>query len=167
MAPVSAQDGSRICLSQALLHGRLSNDACLAFTIDRASYGGHLYTDKAPGLSVLGTPAVAMLRPGSPHGWSQDDVRLWGVRVLTVGLVFLLCAFMVGRVSEGLAPGFGGIALVSFALGTLVAPLAGGSFEAAPAAAAAFGASCSPGIGVLDLPASLPAPRSSSSIRPG
>ena len=59
--------------------------------------------------------------------------------MLSVGLAFLLCAFMVGRVSEGLAPGFGGIALVSFALGTLVAPLAGVSFEAVPSAALAFG----------------------------
>jgi hypothetical protein len=139
MAPVSYQDGSRICLSEALLHGRLSDDACFAATSDRASYGGHLYSDKAPGLSVLETPAVAMLQPGSPRGWSQDDLRLWGVRVLSVGLALLLCAFMVGRVSEGLAPGFGGIALVSFALGTLVAPLAGVSFESVPAAALAFG----------------------------
>jgi len=44
------------------------------------------------------------------------------VRALSVGLAFVLCAFLVGRVSEGLAPGYGGIALVSFALGTLVAP---------------------------------------------
>ena len=31
---------------------------------------------------------------------------------------------MIGRVTEGLAPGRGGAALVAFALGTLVAPLA-------------------------------------------
>ena len=47
---------------------------------------------------------------------------------------------MVGRVSEGLAPGFGGISLVTFARGTLVAPLAGVSFEAVPAATLSFGA---------------------------
>ncbi len=140
MAGVSDQDGSRICLSKALFAGRLSNDACFLQTLDRASYGGHFYSDKAPGLSVLAMPAVAVLRPGSPQGYSRDDLRLWGVRVLTVGLAFLVCAFMVGRVSEGLAPGFGGIALVTFALGTLVAPLAGVSFEAVPAAALGFGA---------------------------
>lgn len=140
MARVSDQDRSRICLSEALLAGRLSNDACFSETLDRASYGGHYYSDKAPGLSVAALPAVALLRPGSPQDYSQEDLRLWGVRVLTVGLAFLICAFMVGRVSEGLAPGFGAVALVTFALGTLVAPLAGVSFEAVPAAALGFGA---------------------------
>jgi hypothetical protein len=47
---------------------------------------------------------------------------------------------MVGRVSEGLAPGFGGIALVSFALGTLVAPLGSVLFDQVPTAALALGA---------------------------
>ena len=52
-------------------------------TVDRASYGGHLYSDKAPGLSVLEMPAVAMLRPGSPHDWSQRrSATLGGARAL-------------------------------------------------------------------------------------
>ena len=139
VAGVDAQDQSRLCFSEALLHGHLANDACLAGSVDFSRFNGHLYSDKAPGLSLLAVPAVAVLRPGPQQAWSNDDLRLWGVRVLTVGLGFLLCAFLVGRVSEGLAPGYGGIALVSFAIGTIVAPLAGASFEHVPAAALAFG----------------------------
>ena len=136
---VDAQDQSRLCFSEALLHGHLSNDRCLSGSVDFSRYKGQLYSDKAPGLSLLAVPAVAILRPGPAQAWSNDDLRLWGVRVLTVGLGFLLCAFLVGRVSEGLSPGYGGIALVSFSIGTIVAPLAGVSFEHVPAAALAFG----------------------------
>ena len=140
--PINTQDQSRLCLTAALLRGNVSNDACLASPLgfDKSVYGGHLYSDKAPGLSVLATPAVVVLRASSPQTWSSDALRLWGVRILTVGIAFILCAFMVGRVSEGLAPGFGGITLVTFALGTLVAPLGVIMFDQVPAAALGFGA---------------------------
>jgi hypothetical protein len=62
------------------------------------------------------------------------------IRLLTSGVVFLALAFVVGRVSEGLAPGFGSIALVTFALGTLIAPFAAMNFDQVPAAALGFGA---------------------------
>lgn len=127
-----------MCLAQALLHGNLSNDSCLAVQSDYASYGGHLYSDKAPGLSVLELPSVAVLHPVPSHG--ETKLRLWGVRVLSVGVALLLCSFLVGRVAEGLAPGFGGISLVTFALGTVTGSLAQISFEHVPAAVALFGA---------------------------
>jgi hypothetical protein len=138
--PVESQDRSRVCLTQALLHGNVSNDPCLRGALDHSRYGGHYYSDKAPGLSLLAIPAVALLRPGPPQSWSSHDMRIWGVRALTVGLSLLLCAFLVGRVSEGLAPGYGSVALVTFSLGTIIAALAGVSFEHVPAAALAFGA---------------------------
>jgi len=140
VAQYSFQDQTRVCLAEAMLHGRVSNDPCFRYTGDRSLYNGHLYTDKAPGVSVLELPAVAILQPGSPKTWPLHDRRLWGIRVLTLGITFLLCAFLVGRVSEGIQPGFGGIALVTFALGTIVGALAGVSFEAVPAATFAFGA---------------------------
>ncbi len=139
--PVSPQDQARICLAQALIHGNLSNDPCLSTSFDRSAHGGHLYSDKAPGVSLLEVPALVVARPGpNPLLWGNDDVRLWVIRVLTVGLGFLATAFLVGRVSEGLAPGFGGLALVGYALGTLAAPLAASSFEHDISGAFAFGA---------------------------
>src|SRR5262249_4775568 len=66
--------------------------------------------------------------------------RLWAVRVLTSGLAFLLCAFLVGRISEGLAPGRGAAALVTFALGTIMAPVAPTGLAHDSAALLGFGA---------------------------
>ena len=138
--PVNQQDLSRLCLTQALVHGRLSNDTCLASSIDQSSYGGHLYSDKAPGLSVLEIPSAEALRLRPADQLGGHDPRLWGVRLLSVGLAFLLGAFMIGRVTEGLAPGRGGAALVAFALGTLVAPLAAANFSHVAAGSTAFAA---------------------------
>jgi len=56
------QDLSRFCLAQGLVHGHLSNDACLAPSFDKARYGGHLYSDKAPGMSLLAVPAAEAVR---------------------------------------------------------------------------------------------------------
>ncbi len=55
------------------------------------------------------------------------------MRALSVGLAFLASAFLVGRVSEGLAPGYGGVSMVGFALGTLAAPFAVANFDHVPA----------------------------------
>jgi hypothetical protein len=131
------QDVSRACLGEALLHGHLSNDSCLQASRDYAVRGGHLYSDKAPGLSVLELPVLALLHP-LPFGGSGRS--LWAMRALTVGLALLGCAFLVGRVSEGLAPGYGAISMVTFGLGTIAASLAQISFEHLPAALAMFGA---------------------------
>jgi hypothetical protein len=132
------QDRSRMCLSQSLTHGRLWNDACLSAQNDYASFGGHLYSDKAPGLSLLELPTVALLHPLQAS--SGLDVRLWAVRLLSVGLALLACTFLVGRVAEGIAPGYGAVTLVTFALGTIAGSLAQISFEHVPAALAVFGA---------------------------
>jgi hypothetical protein len=128
---VNAQDNSRLCLSQALLHGRVSSDGC--FGLDVAVYHGHDYSDKAPGMSLVEVPLVLALRLPDARGLHGHPWRLWLLRVLAVGLPFLACAFLIGRVSEGLTPGYGSISLVTFALGTLVAPYAGINFDQIPA----------------------------------
>src|SRR4051812_7984903 len=43
---VNAQDEARLCLTQALVHGKVSNDECLANAVDKASFDGHFYSDK-------------------------------------------------------------------------------------------------------------------------
>jgi hypothetical protein len=134
---VDAQDVTRLCLTGALEHGRLSADECLAWARDKSQYNGHLYTDKAPGLSALALPSAELLRLDPEH---LGGARLWGVRVLSSGLAFLVCAFLLGRVAEGLAPGCGGATLVAFALGTLAAPFAAASFGHIAAATLGFGA---------------------------
>ena len=134
------QDGSRLCLTQAVVQGALDNDSCLSRSGDRASFGGHLYTDKAPGMSLLELPAMEAVRLPARPAWPEYSLRLWGIRLLSSGVAFLVCALLVGRVTEGLAPGYGALSLVTFGLGTLVAPFAAANFDHVPAAALGFGA---------------------------
>ena len=137
---LNAQDRSRLCLTQALVHGRLSNDACFATSVDKARVGGHLYSDKAPGMSVIEVPSAEAVRLPPVQRLHRFDGRLWAVRLLASGIAFLVGAFLLGRVSEGLVPGRGGAALVAFALGTLVEPLAAANFGHVTAGTLAFGA---------------------------
>jgi hypothetical protein len=139
---VNPQDISRLCLSRALVHGHLDADRCLGTTLalDKSSYGVHFYSDKAPGLAVLEAPAANALGLPDPPLWPWEYLSLWVVRVLASGVLFLLGAWMVGRVAEGLAPGCGGLSLVAFALGTLVAPFAAANFDHVPAGTAGLAA---------------------------
>ncbi len=141
VAHESPQDVSRFCLSQAIVHGRLTVSPCVQTSPDQVPYGGRTYSDKAPGFSLLAIPAVEAVRLRPAPEWDYPrDSRVWAVRVLTSGLAFVLLAFAVGRVSEGIAPGWGGAALVTFALGTLMAPLAATGFGHVAAAAFGFAA---------------------------
>ncbi len=132
---IVSQDNPRLCLSDAVVHGRLYNDGC--FDLDRSVYRGHEYSDKAPGLSFLELPFAEALRLREPV---RADGRLWLVRLFGVGTFFVVGAFLVGRVAEGIAPGYGGITLVSFALGTLVGPFGAANFDEVPAGVLGFAA---------------------------
>ena len=138
---VNTQDASHYCLSRALAAGRLDIEPCAGGASDIAFYGGYIYSNKAPGMSVLALPAVeAVGLPNSTAWTSAGDLRLWLVRVLTSGVAFIVCAFLLGRVAEGLNPGSGGFVLVVLALGTFVAPFAATGFDHVPTAALGFGA---------------------------
>lgn len=136
--PVGTQDVSRLCLTRAVIHGHLTLDPC-GGSLDHATYGGQEYLDKAPGLSFVAVPILWLIRLLGTHGWEHGELRLWLVRLATSGVGFIVLALLVGRVSEGLAPGYGGLALVAFALGTYVAPLAATTFDHVLAGSFAFG----------------------------
>ncbi len=140
LAPVYAvnpQDTTRTCLSKAITHGEVRNDLCFFLGNDLSTRAGHNYSDKAPGLAIAELPIVAALGlPDRLHA----DAGLWLLRVLAVGSAFVACAFLVGRVTEGLVPGFGAVSLVTFALGTLMAPFAAANFDAVPSALLGFAA---------------------------
>jgi hypothetical protein len=139
--PPRDQDISRLCLTRSAIHGQLSADSCLAGAGDVSSYGGHLYSDKAPGVSFLAIPAAAAVELGDRTQWhSSGDLRVWAARVTVGGLALLLCAFLVGRVAEGLVPGTGGPTLVALGLGTEAAALSMADFAHVPTAALAFAA---------------------------
>jgi hypothetical protein len=137
---VGTQDQSRLCLTRALVHLHLSNDSCLAISRDRARYGGHRYSDKAPGMSVLEIPSAVAVRLPNSDVWPGHGLQVWATRVLSSGIAFILCAFLIGRISEGLAPGYGSMALVAFALGTHAAPFAAANFGHVAAGTLGFAA---------------------------
>jgi hypothetical protein len=137
------QDVSRVCLTLSLAdHLRLNSDACLGNSDaeDRSFYKGHYYSDKAPGLSLLELPAAAAVSLPEPQNTPNVSLRLWLVRLSASGLAFLLSVFLVGRVSEGIAPGYGAASALTFALGTLVAPFAAANFDHVAAGALGFAA---------------------------
>ena len=139
--PINVQDESRTCQVRAFVHARLTIDDCIGQTLDRSRYNGRLYSNKAPGMALLEIPAYEVARPPLPAAWhSGGDLRVWTERLLCSGLCFLLCALLVGRVAEGLAPGFGGSALVTLSLGTLMSAFAVTNFDHVPAAAIALAA---------------------------
>jgi hypothetical protein len=110
---------------------------------DRAQHGGHTYSDKAPGMSFLAVPAYEVERllgvARAPSGWQDEgDLSLWGLRVATSGLLFLLATFLVGRTAEALVPRTGAATAVVFGAATIVAPLAPTFFEHDAAACFAF-----------------------------
>src|SRR5262249_55406738 len=139
--PVNVQDESRTCQIRAFVHARLTIGDCIGQTLDRSRYHGRLYSTKAPGMALLEIPAFEIARPLLPTAWHGDgDLRVWSERLMGSGLCFLLCAFLVGRVAEGLAPGFGAASLVTLSLGTMMATFAVTNFDHVRAAAIAFAA---------------------------
>jgi hypothetical protein len=101
---------------------------------DRAVYGGKTYSDKAPGMSFLAIPAYEVERAvgvaRAPSDWTgKGDLSLWGIRVASSGLLFLLAGLLVGRAAESLVPGTGAATFAVFGTATLAAPLAATLFE--------------------------------------
>ena len=132
-----------MCQEGAFVDLKLTSDRCFRGelgTVDASRHGGHIYSNKAPGLALVAIPAHEVRRLAQPQHWSVHDKRLWVERLLTCGVLFLLCAFLVGRVAEGLAPGSGAFALVTFSLGTMAASFAATNFDHLPAAVFGFGA---------------------------
>ncbi len=123
-----------------VLYGSLSVEPEL---FDRAVYGGRSYSDKPPGLSFLAVPAYELERAvgvaRAPRDWAiEGDLSLWGIRVVTSGVLFLLMVFLVGRVGEALVPGAGAFAAATLGVGTLAASLAPTLFEHDAAACLSF-----------------------------
>lgn len=145
---VGPQDITRLALAQAITeHHSLRIDRWQSQTVDKAVYRGRYYSDKAPGISFLAVPGLLALRstglvePEDERAGVWKERRyVWGFRVMTIGLGFLLATFLVGRVAEGVAVGTGAASATAFGLGTLALPLATTLFQHVLAAAVGFAA---------------------------
>lgn len=141
MQLTSTQDETRLALTHSLVaHGSVRIDRW-RHTEDRASFGGHVYTDKAPGLSVAAIPAYGIERAagGTVSPWRGRWSR-WLVRLLVNGPLLALAALLVGRRAERLVPGSGPLLAVALSLGTILGALASILFSHVGAAALGFAA---------------------------
>jgi hypothetical protein len=146
--PLNTQDATRLAASQSIVeYGSLNVDRYHTLLLDRAYYRGHWYSDKAPGMSLLAVPPVALFHladvvrnsnPSLPI-WMRNG-QLWALRVLTSGLGLLFATWLVGRAAEGLRRGYGAPVAVTFALGTIAGPLGPIVMEHDVAAALGFAA---------------------------
>jgi len=141
-------DISRLGLTESVaLDGSLRIDRYAPQTRDKSRYGGHWYSDKAPGISFLALPSFEAMRALQVVDRNDERRGLWhdrgpliAARILTGGLAFLVCVLLVGRAAEALRPGTGLVSAATFGLGTMALPLASTTFGHIAAGALAFGA---------------------------
>lgn len=131
--PGNPQQVTRFGLALALSEGRVDIDRFADLTVDIASYDGHLYADKPPGLSMLAVPAIlatkaALGMPGNAWPLTQQQFYLLmkAAAVSTVGALAALAAAMIYLLTLRLGASEGGALLASCALGlgTLFLPWA-------------------------------------------
>jgi len=116
---------SHLYLAQALVEQHTVRiDRYQSGTGDKAYYGGHYYSDKAPGLSLTALPAVWAGLPASRalHIRARDAgyVQLYLAAVFTCSLGIALAAVVlfVMLLGWGVSPGGAGFAVLVLGLGT-------------------------------------------------
>lgn len=131
--PGNPQQVTRFGLALALSEGRVDIDRFADLTVDIASYDGHLYADKPPGLSMLAVPGIlaakaALGMPGDAWPLTQQQFYLLmkAAAVSTVGVLAALAAAMLYLLALRLGASEAGALLASctLGLGTLFMPWA-------------------------------------------
>src|SRR5919202_337508 len=124
-------DVSRLALTQSVAYdGTLRIDRFARQTEDRADFGGHSYSDKAPGLSFLALTSLEAARGlglvGSyerGYGVWLDRWLLWSLRALTGGVAFAAAVLLAGAAARRVAPATAPVVAVTFALATMALPM--------------------------------------------
>jgi len=124
---------SRIGLTFSIVErGTLDIDPIASYTIDKAEFGGHTYLDKAPGLSFMAAPAVAVIhalftRAGLTTVPVQGEsfsifylLSVWAGVVCSTALFTAAATAMMYRLARHLGGGRGAalFAALGFALAT-------------------------------------------------
>ena len=77
---VTTQDVSRLCLTRAITAGRLTIEPCDGNSLDHARYDGRIYSDKAPGMSLLAMPTAGLTGyPGGSRSEFHHDLGVCGL----------------------------------------------------------------------------------------
>lgn len=107
-------------------------------TTDVAVYGGHFYSNKAPGLAFTALPAYLVLEA---VGKTDDPiVVLWWLGLFALVLPAALMLLLIRRMVERVEPGLGTATVVAIGLGTLILPFSTLFFAHVLSAVLAFGA---------------------------
>ena len=113
-------------------------------TEDKAIYGGHYYSDKVPGASLLGVPAYVLLRGASAvAGLERPDARavIHALAFGAAGIPTMLSAIVLLRFLRDLVGEWWALTMsAAYALGTLAFPFATMYFGHAAATACVFAA---------------------------
>lgn len=131
---LNPNNSTRMFAAIALVeHGDATIDEFRNLTIDKAEFDGHVYLDKAPGMTLLALPAMAVAEaitvrpPIPPTVWDRNFDRWMTVRLrLAVASVSALLTALAAVALFDLAMGVTGsagaacFAAVAFALGTPV-----------------------------------------------
>lgn len=121
-------ENTRFDLVRAIVDDHtLSIDRYHENTGDKASYGGHYYSDKAPGLSLFTVPLYALVRLFRGAFATEHDfivVATYLLTILTVGIAGAATGALVYRAGRrlGATPVGALIACTGYGLGTIVFP---------------------------------------------
>jgi hypothetical protein len=140
--PLNTADVSRLALTEAVVRdATLHTERFAPHNLDRAAHGGHLYSDKAPGISFAAIPAVVAVAAADrvravddPQPWRRLG-HLWLYRLLTGGVAFAASVWLVGRLAEGLAASTGAATAATYGLGTIAGPMGPTTFGSLAAGA--------------------------------
>lgn len=91
-------------------------------TQDLAYKGGHYYSDKPPGLAMVGLPAYVVLKALGVRTSGDPTTMLWALGLVGVVLPTALLLFLVAIVVETLERGLGAVTAILVGAGTLLLP---------------------------------------------
>lgn len=143
----TAQPASRLSLTAALVEQRSVDLGPYrdALGLDRATYNGHLRSDKAPGQSLFAVPAYVAVRlvgsESARHLRVESNLGLWFVTLWSatlplaalLAMLYVTCARFAGR-------SVACIVVLAFGFGTILLPYSANLFGHDLAAALGFGA---------------------------
>jgi hypothetical protein len=122
-------ENSRLDLVRAIVDDHtIAIDRYHENTGDKAFFGDHYYSDKAPGLSLLAVPIYALVRLFRQFVWTDHDLVVMAsyvTTILTVGLAGAGTGLLIHRAARrlGAAPAGALIAATAYGLGTIAFPL--------------------------------------------
>jgi len=109
-------------------------------TGDVATYKGHVYASKAPGLALVSVPAFLVLEAVGMRTTGDPTRVIWALHLWSIVLPALLIIVLAHALAERFEPGTGAATAVTLGLATLLLPFATLFFSHVLAAAFAFSA---------------------------